>query len=134
VDNFGNVRRLCSQLDGPWAALVDDLVRLGLWDETLLLWMGEFGRTPVINPRNGRDHYPRATCAVLGGGGIAGGRVYGETDRKGIAAVKERATVADLFATLFDRLGLDPKKRFRTEFGGTATATDGGAPIRALLA
>jgi hypothetical protein len=134
IDNFANVRRLCGQLDAPWAALVDDLVRCGLWDETVLLWMGEFGRTPTINPRNGRDHYPRATCAVLGGGGIAGGRVYGETDKKGIGVVKERATVADLFATLFERLGLDPKKRFRTEFGGTATATDGGIPIKALLA
>jgi uncharacterized protein (DUF1501 family) len=94
--------------------------------------MGEFGRTPAINDRRGRDHYPRVTCAVVGGGGIPGGRVVGETDKLGMAVVKDPVTVPDLFATLFSAFGVDPARRFRTEFGGTATLTDGGRPIRAL--
>jgi hypothetical protein len=132
VDNFARLRELCGVLDGPWAALVDDLDGKGLLDETVVLWMGEFGRTPAINDRRGRDHYPRVTCAVVGGGGIPGGRVVGETDKLGMAVVKDPVTVPDLFATLFSAFGVDPARRFRTEFGGTATLTDGGRPIRAL--
>ena len=132
VDNFARVGELCGILDGPWAALVDDLDAKGLLAETVILWMGEFGRTPAVNERRGRDHYPRVTCAVLGGGGIPGGRVVGETDRLGTAVTKDPVTVPDLFATLFSAFGIDPARRFRTEFGGTATLTDGGRPIRAL--
>ncbi|HVE41777.1 MAG TPA: DUF1501 domain-containing protein [Planctomycetota bacterium] len=133
VDNFSAVGNQCRLIDAPWAALMDDLEARGLLDETVVVWMGEFGRTPSINARNGRDHYPRVTCAVVGGGGIAGGRVVGETDRLGATVMKDPVTVPDLFATLFSCFGLDPKRRFRTEFGGTATLTDGGSPIRALL-
>ena len=133
VDNFANVRRACATIDRPWAALMDDLEAKGLLDETVVIWMGEFGRTPTINARNGRDHYPRVTCAVVGGGGIEGGRVVGETNRLGTSIVKDRVTVADLFATVFSRMGIDPKKRFRTDFGGTATTTDKGTPIKGLL-
>jgi hypothetical protein len=133
VDNFSKVGEQCALIDGPWAALMDDLDGRGLLDETLVVWMGEFGRTPGINARNGRDHYPRVTCAVLGGGGIEGGRVVGETDRLGASIVKDPVGVPDLFATLFGCFGLDPKRRFKTEFGGTATLTDGGSPIKALL-
>ncbi len=132
VENFARVGELCGVLDGPWAALVDDLDAKGLLAETVLLWMGEFGRTPGINARRGRDHYPRVTCAVVGGGGIPGGRIVGETDRLGTSVVKDPVTVPDLFATLFAAFGIDPARRFRTEFGGTATLTDGGRPIRAL--
>jgi hypothetical protein len=132
VDNFSKVRDLCSTIDGPWAALMDDLDAKGLLDETIVLWMGEFGRTPTINAQNGRDHYPRVTCAVVGGGGLQGGRVVGETDRAGAGIEKDPVTVPDLFATLFAAFGLDPRRRFRTEFGGTATLTDNGTPIKAL--
>ena len=133
VDNFNVVGSQCRLIDGPWAALMDDLDARGLLDETVVVWMGEFGRTPGINARNGRDHYPRVSCAVVGGGGIQGGRVIGETDRLGNGIVKDAVSVPDLFATLFACFGVDPKRRFRTEFGGTATLTDGGTPIRALL-
>ncbi|MBI3858015.1 MAG: DUF1501 domain-containing protein [Planctomycetes bacterium] len=133
VDNFSRVNELCGTIDGPWAALMDDLDARGLLDETVILWMGEFGRTPSINVRNGRDHYPRVSCAVLGGGGLQGGRIVGETDRLGANIVKDQVGVPDLFATLFSAFGVDPKRRFRTEFGGTATLTDGGTPIRSLF-
>jgi hypothetical protein len=134
LENFAQVKDLCGRIDGPWAALLDDLEAKGLLAETLVVWMGEFGRTPEINVQKGRDHYPKVTCAVLGGGGIAGGRVVGETSRGGTEIVRQAVGVPDLFATLFSRLGIDPKRRFRTEFGGTATATDGGTPIQDLLA
>jgi hypothetical protein len=133
ADNFSKVGELCATIDAPWAALMDDLDAKGLLAETVVLWMGEFGRTPSINAQNGRDHFPRVTCAVLGGGGIAGGRVVGETDRSGGAIAKDPVTVPDLFATLFSAFGVDPRRRFRTEFGGTATLTDNGSPIQALL-
>jgi len=133
VDNFSKVGEVCGVIDAPWAALMDDLAARGLLDETIVLWMGEFGRTPTINARNGRDHYPRVTCAVLGGGGLQGGRVVGETDRLGANVVKDPVGVPDLFATLVQAFGVDPKRRFRTEFGGTATLTDNGTPIRGLL-
>jgi hypothetical protein len=133
VDNFAKVGEVCGLIDAPWAALMDDLAAKGLLDETIVLWMGEFGRTPTINARNGRDHYPRVTCAVLGGGGLQGGRVVGETDRLGANVVKEQVGVPDLFATLVQAFGVDPKRRFRTEFGGTATLTDNGTPIQSLL-
>ena len=112
---------------------MDDLEVRGLLDETVVLWMGEFGRTPTVNGRNGRDHYPRVTCAVLGGGGIEGGRVVGETNRTGTGVVKDAVKVSDLFATVFSCMGIDPRRRFRTDFGGTATTTDEGRPIKALL-
>jgi len=133
VDNFAKVGEVCGVIDAPWAALMDDLDARGLLDETIVLWMGEFGRTPTINPRNGRDHYPRVTCAVIGGGGLQGGRVVGETDRLGANIVKDQVGVPDLFATLVQSFGVDPRRRFRTDFGGTATLTDNGTPIRALL-
>jgi len=133
VDNFAKVGEVCGLIDAPWAALMDDLAAKGLLDETIVLWMGEFGRTPTINARNGRDHYPRVTCAVLGGGGLQGGRVVGETDRLGANVVKDQVGVPDLFATLVQAFGVDPKRRFRTEFGGTATLTDNGTPIKSLL-
>ncbi len=134
LDNLAKVKELCGEIDRPWAALVDDLEAKGLLAETVVVWMGEFGRTPEINVQRGRDHYPRVTCAVLGGGGLAGGRVVGDTGRAGMEIVRDPATVPDLFATLFWRMGIDPKRRFRTEFGGTATATDGGTPIKDLIA
>jgi len=133
VDNFSKVGELCATIDGPWAALMDDLDGKGLLDETVVLWMGEFGRTPGINAQKGRDHFPRVTCAVVGGGGLQGGRIVGETDRLGENIAKDPVTVPDLFATLFSAFGVDPRRRFRTEFGGTATLTDNGTPIKALI-
>jgi hypothetical protein len=133
IDNFTAVRRLCAELDGPWAALIDDLEASGLWDETVVLWLGEFGRTPVINAQNGRDHYPRVTSAVLGGGGLHGGRVVGASDAMGMEITRDPVRVPDLFATLFASFGIDPSRRFTTEFGGTAAATDEGHVIPGLL-
>ncbi len=126
-------RPLCSEIDGPWATLMDDLQASGLWEETVVVWMGEFGRTPQINGNTGRDHFPQITPVVLGGGGIRGGVTVGRTDKNGLSIEDGKVTVPDLFATLLKALGLDPDYEFRTEFGAIAPASDHGKVISALL-
>lgn len=132
-DNFNNVARLCGEIDRPWGALIDDLQERGLWEETVVVWMGEFGRTPQINANIGRDHFPNVTPVVLGGGGIRGGQVVGATNRTGLEIAGDSVSVPDLFATLLSALGIDPAHEFRTEFGAVAPVTDNGQPIAQLL-
>lgn len=110
-DNFRRVQGLCGVLDTAWAALMRDLSERGLLDSTVVVWMGEFGRTPGINPRQGRDHYPRAWSAVLGGAGIRGGQVVGRTGADGMLVEDRPVSTADLLATICLALGLDPKKQ-----------------------
>ena len=133
TNNFAAVSRLAAMLDQGWAALMDDLVSDGLWDETLLVWMGEFGRTPVINANNGRDHFPAVTPVVIGGGAVSCGQVIGETDRGGTAIEGDSLRVADLFATVLERLGIDPQQEFQTSFDSPTQATDDGKPIQPLI-
>src|SRR5262249_32035662 len=110
ADNFNQVKTLLGQLDPALSALVSDLSERGKLDETLLICMGEFGRTPKINDQTGRDHWSDSFSAVLAGGGIKGGQVVGESDAKG-EQVKERpVTVPDLYATLLKACGLDGRK------------------------
>ena len=132
-DNFRRTRRLCEAIDRPWAALMEALTSAGLLDETIVLWLGEFGRTPNINAQNGRDHFPRATPVVIGGGGIHGGRVIGKTNRTGTQIASNAYSVADLFATVFQALGIDPDTEFRTSFDSPTSATDDGTPIQELI-
>jgi hypothetical protein len=110
-NNFGQVKSLCQTLDPAWATLVADLRERGLLDSTLIVWMGEFGRTPVINPRQGRDHFPAAWSVVLGGGGIRGGQAFGQTGPDGMTAGDRPVGVADLLATICLALGIDPTKQ-----------------------
>src|SRR5207253_10503502 len=112
--NFDNVRRLSEILDPAWATLMEDLKERGLLDDTLIVWMGEFGRTPRINPQQGRDHYPNAWSTVLAGGGIRGGQVYGRTTADGMnvdTAGGRAINVPDLLATVCRALGLAPAKQ-----------------------
>ena len=132
-NNFSQVSRLCGEIDRPWAALIDDLRSSGLWDETVLVWMGEFGRTPQINGNTGRDHFPAVTPVVVGGGGLRGGLAIGATDASGHRITEGEAKVPDLLATLMTAIGIDPAHEFRTEFGAVAPATDHGQVIKALL-
>ena len=134
ADNFRATARLCSELDQSWSALIDDLDSRGLLEETVIVWLGEFGRTPRINAQNGRDHFPQTTPVVLGGGGISAGEVVGQTNNSGTQILGEPATVPDLFATIFTAMGIDPARSFQTAFGSPARATDDGVPIRGLLA
>ncbi|HSN99330.1 MAG TPA: DUF1501 domain-containing protein [Candidatus Nanopelagicales bacterium] len=132
-DNFDRVKRLSGVLDPAMAALLRDLAARGLLDTTLVVWMGEFGRTPRISGRDGRDHWPAAWTAVLAGAGIRGGIAHGETDAEGGRVVKDPTSVPDLFATIAAQLGLEPLATFDTPLGRPISLTDGGTPVAALI-
>ncbi|MEO1529350.1 MAG: DUF1501 domain-containing protein [Planctomycetota bacterium] len=132
VGNFPTIRELCQQLEPAWLALMEDLKSNGLWQDTLIVWMGEFGRTPNINSQRGRDHYPQTIPVALAGDGI-GGRVIGSTGKDG-RSPDERHSVADLMYTLMTMLGVDTDREYSTNFDSPTTATDGGKLIPGILA
>lgn len=109
--------RNCQEVDQPIAALIKDLKSRGLLEDTLVLWGGEFGRTPVSQGADGRDHNPQGYTMWLAGGGIKGGLQYGATDDYGYYAVKDKIHVHDLHATMLHLLGLD-HKRLTYKFAG----------------
>jgi hypothetical protein len=96
--------------DLPVAELIRDLKRRGLWDETLIVWGGEFGRTPVVQGANGRDHNPQGFTVVLSGGGVKSGFAFGETDDYGYYALHDRVHMHDLHATILHLLGIDHER------------------------
>ena len=98
---------LCRQMDKPVAGLLRDLKQRGLLDETLVIWGGEFGRTPMSEKGNGRDHNPYGFTMWMAGGGVKGGQVIGSTDEIGLHAVEDRLHIHDLHATILHLLGLD---------------------------
>jgi len=121
-------------LDKAMAALVEDLVQRGMWQNTVVLWMGEFGRTPRINQNAGRDHWARCWSVVLGGGAIKGGQVYGSTDSDGASVKDNEVKIGDLFATVYKGMGIDPNAQIRDNLGRpTAIAGDNVKPISALF-
>ena len=102
-------------------------------EKTLVIWMGEFGRTPKINPNTGRDHFPRAFSVALAGAGIQGGRVVGATSADG-TDVKERPVgVADLFCTFCQALKFNPRKENIGTLGRPIKLVDGGTPVKELF-
>ncbi len=101
---------LCLAMDQPVAGLLTDLKRRGLLDETLVIWGGEFGRTPMSEKGDGRDHNPTGFTMWMAGGGVKGGQVIGETDELGLRAVKDKLHVHDLHATILSLLGIDHMK------------------------
>src|SRR5262249_12429782 len=105
--NAEQLTRLCKRTDRPSAALVAGLKQRGLLDETIVLWTGEFGRQPISQGPDGRDHNRRAFSLWLAGGGFRGGYVHGATDDFGYESVKDVVTVHDLHATLLHNLGID---------------------------
>jgi uncharacterized protein (DUF1501 family) len=115
--NFDRVRQLCGTLDTAWAALMDDLKTKGLLDTTLIVWMGEFGRTPRINPNQGRDHWANSWSTVLAGGGIKGGQSIGKTTPDGMDVADRPVTTPDLLATICTALGVDPSKQNNSNVG-----------------
>lgn len=131
-DGFERIKKLSAALDGGFSGLVRDLADRKLLDSTLIVCMGEFGRTPKINDDEGRDHYPQAWTAVLAGGGIKGGVAHGKTDAAG-AKTDAPTTVPDLSATIFSALGVTHDKSFSTPSGRPISITDGGTPVKELL-
>jgi uncharacterized protein (DUF1501 family) len=131
-DHFARSAALCGELDRAMAALLDDLRASGALDHTLVMWLGDFGRTPTINARGGRDHFPHASTVVLAGAGIPGGTVVGATDADGGEVTEAPITIPDLFRTLSGRLGIDPDGVRISASGRPITTVDGGTPIAAL--
>jgi uncharacterized protein (DUF1501 family) len=121
-------------LDTGAAALITDLHERGLLDSTLVIWMGEFGRTPRLNRDAGRDHYSRAWSTVLLGGGIKGGQVVGKTDREAASVVDRPISVRDFMATVCNLLGIDYARKIDTPIGRPIQIVDkGGSPIEEVL-
>jgi hypothetical protein len=127
ANNFDHVRRLSGVLDAAWSTLMRDLHHRGLLDSTLIVWMGEFGRTPRINGNNGRDHYPNAWSTVLAGGGIRGGQVIGATSADGTTVEGRPTSGPDLLATICRVLGIDPSRQNMSNVGRPIRIVDGTA-------
>jgi hypothetical protein len=135
INNFDSVRRLSGELDPAWATLMDDLKDRGLLSSTLILWMGEFGRTPKINGNQGRDHWANSWTAVLAGGGIKGGQVIGKTSADGMEVKERPIGVQDLLATVARGLGIDTKKQNNSNVGRPIRIVEPTArPIQEVLA
>lgn len=134
LDNFEQVKNLCSVLDPAWSTLMEDLRERGLLDTTMVVWMGEFGRTPAINKQKGRDHFPNAWSVVVGGGGIKGGQVVGKTSKDGMTVEERPTNVPDLLATVCLGLGIDPGKTNTSNVDRPIRIVDRSAnPIKELV-
>jgi uncharacterized protein (DUF1501 family) len=140
-DLNGNHRGNCKATDQASAALVTDLKRRGLLDDTLVIWGGEFGRTPMVESnaglgRNaGRDHHPQAYTTLLAGGGVKAGLTYGVTDDLGFHVAKDPVHVHDLQATILHLLGLDHEKLTFRHQGRDYRLTDVfGKVVKGILA
>jgi len=115
---------LCRQVDQPSAGLIRDLKQRGLLDETLVIWTGEFGRLPTSQRGHGRNHNPHGFSLLLAGGGVKRGYVHGATDEFGYAAVDQRMSVPDLFATVLHQLGLDHERVTYRHHGAVENPSD----------
>jgi hypothetical protein len=134
-DNFNSIKNLSGVLDPAWSTLMDDLKDRGLLESTLIVWMGEFGRTPTISPQKGREHFANAWSTVLAGGGIKGGQVYGKTSLDGMTVAEHPVTPPIFMATICKALGLDPTKQNMSNVGRPIRLADAGSkPIKEVLA
>jgi len=131
--------RLCPTLDRTLTALVDDLDERGLLETTIVIAMGEFGRTPVINPNLGRDHWPACWSLAITGGGIKVGQALGRTDEKGYNVVERVVTMGDLYATVYKLMGVDYTKEIMSPIGRPVKISNSlddrtGEPVSELIA
>jgi uncharacterized protein (DUF1501 family) len=132
-NNFERTKTLMATLDPAFAALIADLGARGRLGSTLIACMGEFGRTPHVNPNDGRDHWPGAWSAALAGGGIRGGVVRGATDEDGAKVATAPTTMPDLLATMATLTGLDPAFTATTPAGRPISLTDDGVVLHDLV-
>lgn len=123
---------LLPTLDQGLSSLIDDLAVRNLLDETLIVVMGEFGRTPKLNTRGGRDHWPRVFSVLLAGGGVRGGQVIGASDRTGESPSESAVTPADLAFSIYSLLGIDPQLELRTGDGRPVRVNQDGKWISGL--
>jgi uncharacterized protein (DUF1501 family) len=123
---------LLPQADQSLSALIEDLDARDLLDSTLVVAMGEFGRTPRINKEAGRDHWPDCYTVLLAGGGVRGGAVFGASDRIGAYPARDAVTPGDLAATIFWRFGIDPATEIHDRSGRPHRLAT-GEPLRSLF-
>jgi hypothetical protein len=131
---FESLDKKLPEFDRGLSALVDDMNLRGLLDETLVLVMGEFGRTPKINKDAGRDHWGPAASILFAGAGVQRGLVLGATDKQGAYVTRRPVSPADVAFTVFDCLGIDPRKQLTAPDGRPIEILDKGEPIRELFA
>ncbi|GIW94748.1 MAG: hypothetical protein KatS3mg110_2789 [Pirellulaceae bacterium] len=140
-DNFPKLKNLlCPIFDKAFSAFLEDLHQRGLLETTLVVAVGEFGRTPRLGQfsqssntrKTGRDHWPNAFTALVAGGGIRGGQVYGSSNAHGAFVEENPVSPADLAATILEHLGIDPKESYRDTLRGTRYRLSEGTPIRGL--
>jgi uncharacterized protein (DUF1501 family) len=129
ANELPGLQKLIPPVDQGMAALLADLRVRGLLESTLVIWMGEFGRTPRVNLTAGRDHYPQAFNLALAGCGVRGGQVIGATDRLGIDVVERPVTVPDLFCTLCRALGINPRKENQSNVGRPLKIVEEGRSV-----
>jgi uncharacterized protein (DUF1501 family) len=132
--NFVRVPELCDTLDKGLASLLADLNARGLLDETMVVLASEFGRTPTINQNVGRDHYPKAFSAIMAGGGIKGGQVYGKTDKEGREVVENKVEVPSINASIAFALGLPLDQVIYSPSKRPFTIADKAQPLTELFA
>jgi hypothetical protein len=136
-DNHQNIFQTIRNGNGPrldqgMGTLVKELADRGKLKDTVVMWMGDFGRTPRINDNGGRDHWARGWSVVIGGGGIKGGQVYGSTTKDGMDVDQDKCGVGDVFATVFAALGLDPTTQVRDNLGRPMGIAE-GKPLKGLV-
>ena len=133
-DLEGNHGRMCARADRPTAALIADLKARGMLDETLVIWGGEFGRTPMSEGKDGRDHNPYGFSMLLAGGGVKAGTIHGTTDEFGLYGIDDRVHVHDFHATILHLLGFDHEKLTFRHSGRDDRLTDvAGNVVKAVL-
>jgi len=132
--NFSNAREHLPMLDIGVTALIEDLERRGMLDDTTVLVWGEFGRTPKINANGGRDHWPRVSCALMAGGGLRTGQVIGSTNRYAEEAKDRPVRFGEIFSTLYHRLGIDVNTATVNDLSGRPMyLVDHEQPLRELV-
>jgi hypothetical protein len=134
VEIFPTLRKRLPSWDSTVAALIEDLAQRGLLDRTLVIALGEFGRTPKVNERGGRDHWSNAMSVLFAGGGTPGGLVVGATDVKGYSAVERVLSPENFAATVYVKLGIDPGKILYTPNGRPTHLVSDPTPIKELIA
>ena len=132
AENFPTMKKLSPVMDQGTSALLEDLRERGMLDETLVVQVGEFGRTPAINPNGGRDHWASLYSALVAGGGIRGGHVYGSSDKNGAVPADNPVHARDLVATIYHALGYDANTRV-VDFQGQPQFIVEGRPVRSLF-
>ena len=131
---FSRLKTMQPQMDQAAGALLVDLQQRGMLDDTMVVLMGEMGRTPTINKRKGRDHWPDAYSVMMAGGGLTQGQVLGSTDRLGAYPNHRPVHLTEILATMYYQLGVDPDTILHDSLGRPQRILPAAKPIRELIA